>query len=251
MFRELYENADALYFILASFIILLALIYFIVGRITEKRGIYLKYLIIGKGYIFSVISSIMIFLTISFPLVLVVWFLLYFLANLVFKNDRKILSFINYYEQNKTALTSRQMRTFSKLNLYVTSTSFSSWIKSFYHLRRELLNKLNSDVDIAHLNLKCQIFPLPFFVSGIIGLFASLLTYGNLVENSNSFFMVLLENYAILSIVLLFLYVLLYFSLVGNVFHRMYGKKRLFKILFALFSIFMFVGVTAISMNNQ
>ena len=62
--------------------------------------------------------------------------------------------------------------------------------------------------------------------------------------------MLLLENYAILSCVLFALYVLLYFAVVGNIFHYMYERKRLFKILFSVFSVIMYVGVTAISMNS-
>ena len=61
--------------------------------------------------------------------------------------------------------------------------------------------------------------------------------------------MLLLENYVILSSVLFILYIILYFSLICNIFHYMYSQKKLFNILYGVFSLIMYVGVTAISMN--
>lgn len=223
--------------------------YFLCGIITKRRGISLKLLLIGEEYIFASISSIVIFLTLSFPVALLAWLIIYFLMNFIFRNNLKLISCIAYFEQNRTALSSRQLRLLSQLTPCVTSTYITSWTKDFRRLRKECLIKLDGDIHIDRLKFKCRILPFSVFASCIPGMSVALLTYGNLVESSDSFLMLLLENYAILSCVLCALYVLLYFSLVGNAFHYVYGHIKLFKIIFAVFSVIMYVGVTAISMN--
>lgn len=250
MFRALYENVYIVCWIFGSLLLLCVLVYFLVGKITKKYGISLKLLLIGEQYIVALISSVVIFLTFSFPVAIAIWFLIYFLMNFIFRNNRRIISCIVYCEQNKAVLNRQQLSLFLQLNPCVLSTYITLWIKDFRRLRRKVLYKLDSDIHINHLKYKCKILPFSFFASGIIGISVALLTYGNLVENSDAFLILLLENYTILSCALFALYVLLYFSLVGNVFHYMYGHKRLFKILFAIFSMIMYVGVTAVSMNN-
>ncbi len=250
MFRAIYQNYHIICWIFALSLVLSLLIYSFIGIRTKKYGISLKILLIAEEYIFAAISSIIIFMIFSFPVALAVWFLLYFLMNFIFRNHRRIISCIIYCEQNMTALTSQQMKLFLQLNPCVKSSNIASWTKEFCRLRKEVLYKLDNNIYVKHLNFKCKMLPFSILASGMIGIWMALLTYGNLVENGNSFLLLLLENYAILSGVLLALYVLLYLSLVGNVLHYMWGQKRLFKIIFAIFSIIMYIGVTVISMNN-
>lgn len=250
MFRALYDNVHTVCWIFASLMLLCALLYFIVGVIIKIHGIPLKLLLIGEECVFATVSSIIIFLTFSLPAALAVWLLICFLMYFIFRNNRRLISCIVYYEQNKAALSSRQLRMFSKLNPCVTSTHITSWIKDFQRLRREMLYKLESDAHSNRLKQKRKILPFSFFASGTLGLFVTLFTYGDLIDHSNSFLILLLENYTLLSCVLYVLYWLFYFSSVANRFHTMYGHKRLFMILFAAFSILMYVGVTVISMNG-
>ena len=251
MLRPLYENVYIVTWIFVSLLLLCVSGYFLVGKITKKYGISLKLLLIGEEYIVALISSIVIFLVLSFPIALIVWLIVIFLINYFFKNNRRLVSYIIYCEQNKKALTSRQLRLLSQLNPCLKSTSIILWIKVFQHLRRGALCKIDRGVHINHIKYKCRAFPFSIFTTGVIGISLSLLTYGRIDENSSSFLMLLLQNYAILSGILFVLYTLLYFSLVGNIFHYMYGHKRLFKFIFAVFSVLMYVAVTAISMNNR
>lgn len=87
------------------------------------------------------------------------------------------------------------------------------------------------------------------FASGTLGLFVTLFTYGDLIDHSDFFPMLMLENYAVLSCVLYVLYWLLYILVANTNGRPLYGDKKLFRILFAVFSLFMYVGVTAICMN--
>lgn len=250
MIRALYENIHIVGWIFASLLLLYVLVYFLVGIIIKRHGISLKQLLIGEVYTFSLIGSMVIFLTLSFPVALAAWLLICFLMNFIFRNNRRLISCIVYCEQNRTKLSRQQLKMLLQLNPCVTSKHIALWIKDFHRLRREVLNKLDSNIHINRLKFKCKILTVSFFVSGIVGIFVTLLAYGNLIENNNCLLMIVLENYAILLCILCILYILLYFSLVGNILHYMYGRKRLFKILFAIFSTIMYIVVTAISMNN-
>lgn len=250
MFRGLCENAYIVCWVLASLLFCCGLVYCLVGVIIRQYGISLKLLLLGEEYIFALISSVLIFLIFSFPIALLVWIIVCFLMNCFFKNNRRLENCIVYFEQNKNVITSRQLKLLSQLNPYLTSARIALWIKDFQHLRKEALYKIDCGAHVNSFKHKQRIFPLSIFATGTIGITVSLLTYGHLVENSNLFLMLLLENYAILSCVLLSLYIFLYFSLVGNIFHYMYGHKRLFKIIFGVFSLIMYVSVTLISIGN-
>lgn len=249
MFRALCENTYIVCWILASLLFLYVSVYFLVGAIIRKCGISLKLLLIGEEYIFALVSSVIIFLTFSFPIALVIWLTVCLLANYLFKNNRRIVCYIVHLEQNKNALTNRELKLLSQLNPYLTSVRMVLWIKDFQRLRKESLYKIDCNDHTNHFRNKCKKYLFSFLATGAIGIMASLLIYGHLVENSSSFLMLLLENYAILSCVLLTLYALLYFSLVGNIFHYMYNHKRLFQIMFGVFSLIMYVVVTVISIN--
>ena len=250
MFRPLYENIHTVCWIFSSLLFLCVLIYFLVGAIIKRYGISFKLLLIGEEYMFALLSSVVIFLTLSFPIALATWFIVFFLMSYIFRDNQRIISYFAHCELNKNMLNRRQLRLYSQSNSNLSSTRITLWIKDFYCLRRRTLYNLNSDIHTNHSKHKCKILPFSLFASGTIGISVSLLTYGCLVENSSLFLMNVLENYAILSCVLVVLYMLLYFALVGNIYHYMYGHKRLFKIMFGVFSIIMYVGVTVISMNT-
>lgn len=240
MFRALNEKVYILCWIFASLLLLCVLGYFLVGLIIKRHGISLKLLLIGEEYIFASIGSIVIFLTLLFPVAFYVWGLTFVLMHFVFGSNNRIISYIDRCDRNKISINSRQ------LNPYLTCERITSWVQDFRHLRR----KVCGEISIKNSKSKCGIMPFPIFASGTIGISAAFFAYGCLFENCDSFLARLLENYASLSCVLCVLYVLLYLSTAGNVFHHMYGYKRLFKILFAVFSIIMYVGITMISMNT-
>lgn len=125
-----------------------------------------------------------------------------------------------------------------------------SWIKNFRYERANRSYKVDNDTDINSLKIKCKILPSIFFYSEVYGIFVVSIIYGTLVGEHNCFLLRLLENYAILSGIMYPLYFLMYFSLAGNTFHYMYGRKKLFKIIFTAFSLIVYVIVAAISMNK-
>ena len=250
MFRALYESIHIVGWVFTALILICIFAYFLIGVIIKKYGIYMKLLLIGEEYVFSLISSILIFLTLSFLMALTIWLIVFFLMNCFFRKNQRIINCIVYCEQHKNTFTERQLRLMLQLNPCLKSAGLILWIKDFRRLRREVLYKIDNNI---YINLsKFKYKPLPFSVFGLstIGIFGAFLTYGHLIENTNSFMMLLLENYSILSCVLFVLYWLLYFSMVNNIFHYMYGYKKLFKVIFFVFSVIMYVCVTVISMNT-
>lgn len=249
MFRTLYENSYSVCLTLAFLLFICVLVYLFVGIIIRKCGVYLKQLLVGEEYMFALISSVVIFLIFSFPIALLVWIIICFSMNYFFKNNRRLVSYIDYFEQNKNVITNHQYRLLSQLNPCLSSGVIIFWIKDFQHLKHKTMCKMDTVPQISHFKYKHSIFPFSIFAAGTIGIFVSLLTYGYLVEDNSSNLMLLLENYAILSCVLFVLYHILYLYIVGNIFHNMYGQKRLFKIIFIVFSIFMYICVSVISIN--
>lgn len=96
--------------------------------------------------------------------------------------------------------------------------------------------------DYAHEKWTFRFYVIAFFVG--IPLLLGIALYQEYVP-----VMVLIENYTILSSCLVILYLLLYVGFVKNVFHYMYGRIRLYKILFGVFSALMYIVVTMISLN--
>lgn len=83
MFRALNEKVYILCWIFASLLLLCVLGYFLVGLIIKRHGISLKLLLIGEEYIFASIGSIVIFLTLLFPVAFYVWGLTFVLMHFV------------------------------------------------------------------------------------------------------------------------------------------------------------------------
>ena len=247
MLRALHENVPMVCWIVLSLLLFCALVYFLVGTVTKRKGISLKLLLMGEEYLFAAICSIVIFLAFSFPVALAAWLLMYFLMGFIFEKNQRILSKITHCERNKTANEKHQPSLVSQLNPYVTSISIASWI---HDLRRTRRYVLSSPPLVDCSNFRYEILPFSFFATGTIGASTALLIYKNLVDHCDSFWMLLLENYASLAFILFPLYIFLYAYFVGNIFHYMHGQKGLFKILFAAFSIIMYIGVTAISLNH-
>lgn len=122
--------------------------------------------------------------------------------------------------------------------------ALAAWILFFL-----LMNFACDEMFKTHTKSGRRMLPFSIFASGTIGIAAAFFTYDGLFESYDSLLTRLTENCALLSCVLFPLYLLLYFSTAGNFFHYMHGHKRLFKILFAAFSVIMYVCVTLIAMN--
>jgi len=250
MFRDLSEYAYIICLIFASLIFIGVLGYLIIGIIVKTRGISLKLILRGEEYVFAAISSIVIFLTFSFPIALGLWILIYFIMGILFKNDQKIIRSIEDLEQSIYEkihdLNVDQLESLGKKIPYVYSPHIILWINDFQLSRRAALISSHT----SFLKSKFKPLPFSFFSTGVVGISIALLTYGNLVDYSNSFPMLLLENYAVLSCVLAVMYVVLYISTVKNIYNYAHGNKKLFNIIFAVFSVIMCVGVAMISLNN-
>lgn len=195
----------------------------------------LKGLLIGEEHLFAALSSIVIFLSFSFKIALVIWIITYLIMCFLFRNNHGVIRYINDLKKNI---------------LHVSSTRISLWVKDFWALRKEVLNKIDRDAHTNPSKFKFNLSPFSVFQTGMIGVFMALLTYENLVDNSGSFTSILLENYAVLLCVLSVLNVIFYLGTVKNIFHMLYGNKTLFRILFFIFSVIMFVAATMISMNR-
>ena len=157
----------------------------------------------------------------------------------LFRNNHRVIRYINNLKKNKLYMS-----------MNVSSTRISLWVKDFWALRKEVLNKIDRDAHTKPSKFKFNLSPFSVFQTGTIGVFTALLTYENLVDNSGSFASILLENYAVLLCVLSVLDVILYLCTVKSILSKLYDKKTLFRILFFIFSVIMFVAATMISMNR-
>lgn len=249
MFRPIFENSHKICCFLIILFLLCIFIYFLAGILAKRQRLTLKIFLIGKEYFLNIISAIFIFLVFSFPVAMVVWVFIKVLMDCFFRRERMLVNCIKYYENNKKDLKQKEVRFLSQLNPCVTPKYVISWINDVKDVQRRMLQKIDENIRIKSLNIKQKFLLTPIFSTTIIVVFIDLLIYGKLFENYNCFLLLLLENYVILLGVLYTLYWLMYFSIVANVFHIMYGYRRLFKIIFAIFSVIMFIVVTAISFN--
>lgn len=249
MFRILHENVNAVYWIFVTLISLIILVFLTIGFIMKKQGISLKTLLIGEECFFTTLSSIITFLTLKYFVAFFIWILINSLIPLIYKKNNKIINFLNYCRQNGKSLSKKHSKTFSKLDIHVKSTNVISWMKDYIYFKKEAINKIDSEYEIEDLKFKYRICWPCFFFSLMLSTITVYLAYGNLFSTTNSFFLLLMENYIILSCILFILYFLLYFGFVKNPLHYMYESKKLFKSLFALFSIIMYTIVTLISIN--
>ena len=247
MFRISYENIHIAYWVFTILVSLSIVAFFIIGVIVKKRGVSLKFLLIGEEFFFTILSSIIAFLTLEFFVAFFMWILICLLMPLIYKNNNKIINFLNYCKQNENSLNKQQSIMFSRLNCRVNSANAISWVRDYLYLKKEILNRMDNECNIKNLKFKYKFRWFYVLTSGILSISMVFLIYGNLFGSSNSFFILLIENYAILSCILFVLYFLLYFGLVKNPLHYMYESERLYKLLFALFSVIMYTVVTLIS----
>lgn len=240
------KTAGIYFPILGGVLLFCVSVYLVIGVITSKKGICLKSLLIGEEYVVALIISVVNFSVFSFPLALIVWVIVFWLMHYFLRDNRRIISYIVHYEQNKNMFNHKQMKLFSQLNPNVVSPGAILWMKTFRHFKRDVLRLIDS---IDSPKIKSRTLPISVFALGTMGIFAVLCADGYLIENTNSSVMMLIENYTILSSCLVILYLLLYMVFVKNIFHYMYGHIRLYKIIFGVFSAFMYIVVTMISLN--
>ena len=163
MFRTLSENAHIICWIFASLIFLCISGYFLLGLILKKQEMSLKGLLIGEEHLFAALSSIVIFLSFSFKIALVIWIFTYLIMCFLFRNNHRIIRYINDLEKNilHKSTSTKQIISLSQTIPYVSSARITLWVKDFWALRKEVLNKIDRD---AHTNPSKFKFNLsPFF----------------------------------------------------------------------------------------
>lgn len=249
MFQTIHENIHRIGCVLAILVIVHMLLFFLVGIIVKKRGVFLETLLICEEYLFAATSSIVIFLIFSLPVALVLWFITYCMMYFIFKTHRKLLGFIAFCDDEKreTPLTKEQSSLLSQLYHCFKVLRVSSWVKSFNEIKSDALRKLEKEIDHNGLRFKHQRIPFSCFASGTIGVVvAAFGVYGSLIANSTSFWLILLDNYVGVSCVAFPVYWLYYFLEV----HDGMESIKLFKFLFVAGLIFAYVAATYVTCVN-
>ena len=249
MFQTIHENIHRIGCVLAILVIVHILLFFLVGIIVKKRGVFLETLLICEEYLFAATSSIVIFLIFSLPVALVLWFITYCMMYFIFKTHRKLLGFIAFcaVEKRKALLGEVHSNPILQLNHRFKVLRVSCWVKSFNETKSDALRKLEKEIDHNGLRFKHQRIPFSCFASGTIGVVvAAFGVYGSLIANSTSFWLILLDNYVVVSCVAFPVYWLYYFLEV----HDGMESIKLFKFLFVAGLIFAYVAATYVTCVN-
>ena len=252
MFQTIHENIHRIGCALAILVIVHILLFFLIGIIVKKRGVFLDTLLIGEEYLFAATSSIVIFLIFSLPVALVLWFITYCMMYFIFKTHRKLLGFIAFcaVEKQKALLGEVHSNPILQLNHRFKVLRVSSWVKSFNETKSDALRKLEKEIDHNGLRFKHQRIPFSCFASGTIGVVAAFGVYGSLIANSTSFWLILLNNYVGVSCVAFPVYWLYYFNEVHDCWGSMFLHEGLFKFLFVAGLIFAYVAATYVTCVN-
>ena len=198
-------------------------------------------------YFLSILISILIFSAFYLHWALLIWGITYFLLGFFNKGNYIILVCIEYIGKKNNSKTTRNLH--DKINKPLSANKFRGR-HLISHMQNEKRKTVESYVTSCNYISKYRFFPFKVYTSGLIIPLIYNLFLGSQYDNSNKIFIfVLIENYLVLLGILSVLYTVLYLLTVRNEAHHLYMHKKIFKILYAMFSIVMILLVTGVSLN--